>query len=237
MKKIFILALILTAFVSCSKKTAEDFSKLKIQQLTKESINLGLIAYEIEDNGFEKIASLQGRLKTINSLPYDLNNSTFSIKYQGNQIAISLICPDGNKQSGMKYILNSLDKSIVDATTNEKINLNDLSIEESTSLTISLIIYNEIENRYAERIDLSSNSYVQALSAGGCDRVIASIRYTRSSATDHVKTATNNFIQAHPDCFTVHGVDAGCVWGDYGCVATQEIHCNGSGCDVPYGRL
>jgi hypothetical protein len=96
---------------------------------------------------------------------------------------------------------------------------------------VLLSIFDEIKN---PKLPENTNEYEQR-KADPCMRTIVSFRTTKSKAEYYVNSAVNAYIKAHPDCSRAYGLDSGCIWGDYGCVATQEILCTGGGCQKAIG--
>ncbi len=174
--------------------------------------------------------------KIVNNYEINLNEITFELTDLKNDFLLSLtsISNIDVLQSFPETKIKLSNNSIIDVNTNTIISNEELESNEklSVQVLVSLIIFNEIKNP-----DLIKNSDEFLSKAKACDRTIAHIGTTKSGSTAAVTTATNTFILANPDCSTVGGVDSGCIWGDYGCIATQEIHCTGGGCKVKFGKL
>lgn len=174
--------------------------------------------------------------KVVNDFNINLNDVVYEITEINGEINLHLyknLDINGNLQfPDLKFKLSN--GIIIDLQNNIQINDQELEANDKLHLQvlISMIILNEIKNPQS---NIANNDFQGRLKS--CDRTIAAIRSSRSSATNGVNSATNRFITGHADCTRVNGVDAGCIWGDYGCVASQEIHCTGGGCDVSYGSL
>jgi len=196
---------------------------------------LGISTFSTTISKQEGIIStdIAAKKMNINGFDVNLNNAKFAIESKGAQTRLTLTI---EQSSSIQLDLRNEYKQIYYAGSNSPIKFESLSEKEATRIMIALVLYNEMMNPGVER-QVSKNRVGEPELNAGCDRTIMTIYSTRSAATDHLKTTTDQFLKAHPDCFKVHGVDSGCLWGDYGCVATQEIHCNGGGCDVPYGRI
>lgn len=126
-------------------------------------------------------------------------------------------------QSEISYSFSTDDsKKVIDLTSDTVVDDAYIDNERNNvKYQIALLILTKIEetsrseNGVLFKINNSEN-----LAKKSCERTITSIRYTKSSASNHVTSATNSFIAAHPDCHRVDGVDAGCLWADCGCAAT-----------------
>lgn len=150
----------------------------------------------------------------------------------------------GNQTHNNQKLIYSLDKSTKDISNlanHQKLLVqnNSLNNIEETKLLIVLILFNEVSRSESGLLIRKgkSSSNLRTTVLASCSRTIMALRTTKSRAMAYITSATNDFIKAHPDCKKVFGIDSGCLWGDYGCVATQELSCSGGGCDVSYGSL
>lgn len=94
-----------------------------------------------------------------------------------------------------------------------------LSIEEQTDIALTIALYNELTAIDLERVQLPKDNRLL------CKRTAISIRLTKSASVDHLNAFVDNYLGSHSNCSRLHGVDTGCLWGDYGCVSTQQIQC------------
>lgn len=143
-----------------------------------------------------------------------------------------------NSETKIKFKIDKATQEITDEETSQKVDNVYLSdIKRNTKLSVLLIVLNA--TRPTTDIELSDNFYFpnHSQSLRACRRTIVSIQDRRSSAISTVEAITIGFLRNHPDCRRRFGVDSGCLWGDYLCIATQEIECTGGGCNVPMGTL
>lgn len=244
-----------TGFYSCKKNHPEPPIIISENNgLSKITTSVGVNL--ISQIGDDDIYLINSKLKEINNVSLDLNNGKFIIKKIGDNFNIELITKNNGRYS---YVLENKSKSII--RLNNKKNSPDIAENknESTFLVISMIIFNDIMNK-KENIPLVNkpeknnislqNPNPQILfgnnlksfvdeggSGGGCERTIISLRTTETRAISHVNSATDEFLKEHKDCKRIYGIDSGCIWGGYGCIATQSITCTGGGCNVSYGQL
>lgn len=99
-------------------------------------------------------------------------------------------------------------------------NAPELSIDEQTRAALSITLYFELTVQSFPRTDPEPQR--PRLS---CELAAMSFRYTKSSAEEHVTAFANKYIAGHPGCRKQYGVDTGCAWGDFMCVAVQQITC------------
>lgn len=177
--------------------------------------------------------------KTLNGYNYNLDGLNVIVDSDPDYNRIQII-PDGKEnglQEKISYIFFKKDPNKNrDLILNEIVDDNYLDDEKKTAqYIIASIILSSIDNKSFESEFVKYDNITE----GGkvCDRIIASIRISRSNAIGHLNSAVKNFLSQHSDCHTVYGVDSGCLWEDYLCVASQSIQCNGGGCDAKYGSL
>lgn len=195
-------------------------------------------------NLLKKINDTEYRLfgisATINENKINLND--FMVKVENSNEGSEIFTIYTNKKEEFcSYKFNNLE--IFDIKLSKKVNNKYLEFENNNlKALIMLLIYSEIKSQ--EFLKFSQNKIDETINeinafesltqrGGGCNRTITLIRYTESSAIYHVQQATQTFLEDHSDCSTLYGVDSGCLWGGYGCVATQQIHCSGSTCNEP----
>lgn len=196
---------------------------------------------------FEIIA----KAKIINNIEFNLNLIKLNVKEDDKNINLILLVNEKLKYS---FILDKKTKLIYKSVNNRIISFENFvkDKKDETYFAIAMVLLDNIKNAgknavlnsKIENNNLSNpnNSPIgNKLSVlpegeeGGCERTIMSIRTTESSAISHVNSATATYIEDHPDCKKIYGVDTGCLWGGYGCVATQSIKCTGGGCDIIIG--
>lgn len=181
----------------------------------------------------------------------NLNSSSLNIKNSRN--TYELILKINNKNN--IYVLNKVNKEIFKIEQGKNVYMETLlkNKREETILAIAMITFSEImtksnnefggkiNNQNSTNVTFGKNNYRLVNNdpemSPACERTIATIRPTETGAISNVTAATNKFIKDHPDCKRVYGVDTGCLWGGYACIATQSISCSGGGCDVPYSIL
>jgi hypothetical protein len=94
-----------------------------------------------------------------------------------------------------------------------------LTLEEQTDIALTIALYNEVTSPDLERVPIPiDNSLV-------CKRTAISVRLTKTASIDHLNGFVDSYLGSHRNCTRLHGVDSGCMWGDYGCVSTQQIQC------------
>lgn len=194
-----------------------------------QKVGVKSITYISTTNGVENF-QLNAIEKNINGYSVNLNAANFSVKVVDSIITLKLAI---SGSPIIEYTMNKNSKVVIDNSSSQIVNdeylLND---HNNTKFGLALSLYDATFN---PNPDLPA-----ALPPGGgsgCDRTIMSFRKSRSFAEMRCSSAASAFCAAHPDCTTVAGVDSGCLWEDYCCVATQEIHCTGAGCSVGYGRF
>lgn len=179
--------------------------------------------------------SIEADAKIVNNYMINLDDAKLTVEsLSTSSKKLILVYKSNDSKNKLTYILNDSIYTIFKKVGNNQIPSSNLISDttEEIKLFICLALFNEISSSNADIITKQINSERVA-----CSRTIISLQSTRSSATSNVTTTTDAFIKAHPDCKKEYGVDAGCVWEDYLCMATQSIICNGTGCDVPYGGL
>jgi len=101
----------------------------------------------------------------------------------------------------------------------------ELSLEEQTEIANTLTLYNELTMEDLERVDVDLDLDLD-LDRRLCRRTAISVRISKSSSVDHLNSFVDNYLGSHRLCSREHGVDSGCLWGDYACVSTQSIVCS-----------
>lgn len=244
MKKLGMFLFLTLLSLSCTRNQSDDQYLSNIRTTAKNSLarSLGVISIKQTSNSTLDIITfeiLSYNPIILNDYSVDLTMTQFKmIKYKGGIEFYIKKMGDKENSLNLHYKFGN-DKSIVDLTNNKIVDdfyFNDTRL--STKLTLSIVLIDLLEsNNFSEEMeDEFDNNYLYGR-AEGCSRTITSIRYTRSSAEYHVNEATNTYLNENPGCERVYGVDSGCVWEDYGCVASQEIRCTGSGCDTVIGVL
>lgn len=220
--------------ISAARTTSEINSDLLFKITGTTSIE------KISENGENQQFRLIANEKVVNNFGFNLNEISVDIQDESSSKIIKFSTSQTGLQSEISYSFSTDDsKKVIDLTSDTVVDDAYLDNERNNvKYQIALLILTKIEetsrseNGVLFKINNSEN-----LAKKSCERTITSIRYTKSSASNHVTSATNSFIAAHPDCHRVDGVDAGCLWADYGCAATQSIECTGGGCSVGYGAL
>jgi hypothetical protein len=248
MKKLVLFSLVILLF-SCSTESVVQKDGIKILAASKESqflstfsTSLGIDTISMISNSSTiKIYGISGKKRNVNNINVNLDGAKFTIETGGSEYKLILELNEQYNNRKLIYSLDKLTKVITNLTNQEKLlvqnsNLNNL---EETKLLTVLTLFNEVRSSDSQTLtaDVKKSISTREAKSQSCDRTIMSVRSTRSSAISNATTATNTFIKAHPDCHTVYGVDSGCIFEDYGCVATQSVSCSGGGCDVSYGEL
>lgn len=101
-----------------------------------------------------------------------------------------------------------------------------LDLAEQTNIALALHLYNELASDVIPR---SKGAAGRPLNPH-CEEFTAMyFQYTRSAAEYELNAYVDVFLGNNTNCSRKYGVDAGCLWEDYACVATQAIEC----CDAP----
>ncbi|RYF11095.1 MAG: hypothetical protein EOO42_21785 [Flavobacteriales bacterium] len=256
---LILIALTISVIVSCRKSSRSGTVDDKaISQITKSELSvvankLGLATIDKMSNSGEDVGfySIKGRKVIINDIQVDL--SKVNIAIEDTQSGYKLVLSVGTKQS--TYVLQNSNKKAFKIINGNSIPVDQLlkDKKEETYFLIAMLVFSEIKtNPKSQNTDNVSYEYPTAsqksnfsfarFSDGpaveaGCSRTVASIQTTNSGSIAGVNAATARFLKAHSDCSKVGGVDSGCLWGGYACVATQSIKCTGGGCQVPYGEF
>jgi hypothetical protein len=206
-----------------------------ITTLSKFSTLIGL--YQIEQKELTNkrgVFVLKAAAKNINNNQINLNGSEFVIEAKPDySILISL----NNKDEKFSLLFNKEIKTVTFLEKNINMSNNSimsLSNSDENKLVQIVCLYNELTNPDIVRNQIKLDKPSSAIANKAyytCTYTAASFRSSRSSATYHVNKFVNTYLSTHTDCKRLYGVDAGCLWGDYGCVATQEIECNGASCN------
>lgn len=101
-----------------------------------------------------------------------------------------------------------------------------LSLSEQTNIALALHLYNEIAS---DDIARSKAAAARPMNPHCQDFTAMYMQYTRSAAEYELNAYVDRFLSENTNCSRKYGVDAGCLWEDYSCIATQEIEC----CDAP----
>lgn len=174
--------------------------------------------------------------KNVNINGFDINLDSAEFKIQniskGELVSLKL-----NNQKSFNLLIKKIDKEIWDLDKNELLT-KSLSLDSSINWTntknaIVLILYYNLDfvNKIQEQQNWAGKDLYE------CKRAIVALNTTRSSAIENLTSTVTAFIKQHPDCSTKYGIDSGCLWEDYLCIASQEIICNGSGCSESFGAL
>ncbi len=255
-KAVLVPSIIMSIFYSCeneiisSSQESSSTSKMNTQdKISTNEINQDLLSTITGITAIEKISNnergqefrLIATSKVVNNYGFDLNDLTVFLQEDINSKTIKFSTNENGLQSEIFYYFStdSNSKKAIDLTNKQIIDETYLDDEKNNvKYQIALLVLTKIEEG-----NIKENGFIfnannsNSLSKKACERTITSLRYSRSSASNHVKSATDKFIAEHPDCKRVDGVDAGCLWEDYGCVATQAISCSGGGCTQGYGQL
>lgn len=95
---------------------------------------------------------------------------------------------------------------------------------DQTRVAIALVLYNEIASDNVVRTPPVTLSVPVGTLCGAFTAMY--FDYTKSSAVGGLNNFVNTVLIFNSNCSTVWGQDSGCVWGDYGCVATQSFDCS-----------
>jgi len=241
----------LLLFISCEKQTTnESLSNLNGSVTAGESANLvtaiaasSFSTYSGIDSIVKTSATLTtksyrivGGIKIVNNIAIGLDSAVFTITNNTSDYTIAL---SKSNIGTLTYVLDKSTKKVYRkvGSTLTLIDANFLSSNlESTRFFASITIFSDVMNSDGADCILVGQG-ATSKTTQSCDRTIVSLNSSKSASVGGCSSATNTFISAHPDCHTVYGVDSGCLWGDYMCVSSQAITCNGSGCDVGYGQL
>jgi hypothetical protein len=242
MKKLSLLLLGSFLLLQCNKKGSQDNLNLATHEVELKAISnfghllgvTGLTRSTLVDNS--ATFTIQAQPRTINSQYINLNNSTFTYSI----LTPSLMKLTLNTDGDLPFTISmDSDKKIVKFDQlNMEINdetINTFSQGDQVKISVSLDMYMEVTNSGVRRTEpADSNALTVDPLIYNCELTAVSFNTTRSRANEGVTRFSDDFIKKHKDCHKIFGVDAGCLWEDYGCVATQSIKCNGESCK---GRL
>jgi hypothetical protein len=180
-----------------------------------------LVSYKLEANQIR-----------INNTLINLNDANYIYSIDNDYINIKM--NSGNKN--VTLILNNNDKSIFYKEKNILLKANqrynDISESDNADISIAMAILIELTNKKITRYDFTKENYnTVKVQSASCEKTLVSIDYTESRVSARIENLTNSYLSSHKDCHTIYGVDTGCLWGDYGCVATQSISCSGASCN------
>jgi hypothetical protein len=94
-----------------------------------------------------------------------------------------------------------------------------LPIDDQTDIAMTIALYNELTAIDLERVPVRIDDNLV------CNKTAISIRVTKTASIDHLNAFVDSYLGSHSNCSRLHGVDSGCLWGDYGCISTQQIQC------------
>ena len=252
--KISLICILFFFTISCKKNDVKPLMFLtKENGLSRLSAQLGIKAIgETENNIF----SIKANSKVVNNIPFNLNETKLTILTDKNFYHLSLKI---KTNENVFFALEKSTKKVYKVVKGNMIELENITnIKDITYFTIAMSLFNDImtaketysknnkdeqdiindkQSNLKETFQNSKTSYIDENDAGGCERTIVSIRSGESRAIAYVTAATDDFIKAHPDCKRIYGIDTGCVWGSYICIASQSIKCSGGGCNVGIGTL
>lgn len=235
----------MTLAFSCKKNEKVNPLENKNLEITSDLpslsdiIGISSITDKNQINSLEKTYQLFGVKKILNNYFVNLDSAFLKIKNIKDGIVLELQINNQISKSKLVFKINSLTKNIIDLDNYEMVNQSYLDNElNHVKALVIMSLYQEISRPNSNKINASfkSEEFSPNLAAG-CDRTLATLSDTRSGAIDGLKTSVDNFLTKNKDCVRVYGIDSGCLWGDYLCVATQAIRCSGTGCNVPFGTL
>jgi hypothetical protein len=183
--------------------------------------------------------------KTANSLTYQLHGVAAIVGHA--PINLDLVKVTLTEEGNNRYTLSVTDPfhSVVTMEADELIHsiryiekniylneaekLNAVAYWEMDKLATALNVYRELMGRNVERKVWETKEEGKKL-ADGCAYYAYSVSTNRSLAEGTVVRITRSWLAVHFDCKTEYGMDTGCLWGDFACVATQRIVCSGWSC-------
>lgn len=223
--------------MSCNENE-EIINQVQMFETNEDSFlqKIGVVLVSKINNGEYKLYGCQ---KIINDTYANLENYIVKLKLDSDGYEIlSLINPE-YKELDFKFAFK--DCKIIDFKTKKVVDENYLSDSDKNNLVFIIsVIYTEIKkNEFTKEFKSVTSKHFNDIliearqdinTRSACNRTISSIQYTRSRTEASLILTTRNFLSSHTDCRHIYGMDSGCLWGDYGCVATQEIECSGSTC-------
>lgn len=242
MKKTLLALLLSSLIFSCSKdeysEQNTDGNKLSMRgisvlnnkiiikeatkKLSKFSHQIGILevlsvseinsVYNFKLSRYRKNVNGQD-LSTFKNLEISENNNFIIVKFKesNNQVLI-----DSKKNVKMQF-----NNKFSDFTEQA---VDNLSPQENTELVNLLILYDFVTNPGNENTESTTT-------AKECDYISIQAEPSRSRALHNLNSEVESFLKSHPDCKKIGSPDSGCLWEDYGCVASQSLVCNGSTCD------
>lgn len=232
-----ILLLSLVAISSCRNENEinreSDNSVNLVNQLDKvventvspDIFNIHSIKYLNGESGVYKY-SIKAFDKVINNFKVNLDGVDLEVRIHNDEKIIKINNDQLGSNINIQYFFSK--EKTIDLSNGRNVNeeyLNDS--KNNTKYTIASVLLHYLLKNSLEGGDFD----IKGIFNRSCSRTITSLRYTRSSAEDHVNAATNNFIASNPSCRRIHAVSVGCLWEDFGCVAVQEISCSGRVCE------
>lgn len=247
--KLFPFVFFLSIFVfSCSKQSAPHVD-LNLAHEASLITNLAKVTRALGIESIERISPLIGNViefrlnggfRNLNGATVETAGATLKYKLEPDE---SITLSFSNENISSALLINSREKTfqldyngqLYDAASVEQLNDNQIAM-----LSLLTVAYLELTDKSlprfqkAETVADVANPGMDGADPGlddfNCRKTAVSFRTSRSSASEHVTKFANDYIKTHPDCRKIYGVDAGCLWEDYGCMATQEIECTGSSC-------
>ena len=174
------------------------------------------------------VFSLHAHSIKLNGIDVNLNKAQFELTLLDSTLTV-ISLSNQNEKFSIRFNKRMNEITYVEKSFDLKNkSTDDLSKDEQAMLSQIICIYTELTNpNIVRKAPKSDNNQVLA----SCYYVASSFRYTKSSSVGHLNAFVDSYLASHKDCHKVFGVDSGCLWGDYGCVSTQEIHCHGASCN------
>jgi hypothetical protein len=121
-----------------------------------------------------------------------------------------------------KNILMYFDDNILPFSDSEVEKLSDTENTEVANLLVLFDLVTNPENDMSQYVTSEKKT---------CDWIAMTVYSTRSRAEYKLEALVETFLAEHSDCKKVGSGDSGCLWEDYGFVASQGFECNGSTCN------
>lgn len=185
--------------------------------LWTQKIGVDSIKYTSTTSATENF-DIYGSSINVNGITLDLNSATFSVEKSNNITTLKVMLAGSSNL--VEFTLNDNNKTIFDVTNNIVVDsLYFEDIYKSTMLSVAMFLYDATFNPSPEG--------PQGLPprGPGCDIEVVTVSHRKSLALSHLARRISILTGPGYGCTAVPGIDTGCLWGDFCCVAVQEVHC------------
>lgn len=216
------------------KYSAKENSKLDDIIILKDikekfsvlSLDLGITKIKAEKKDNKYYFRITRNINSINNLNVDDLNEL--VIFEENDMIITKFAKSKNYIASRSHLGKEPLIFFNDKLTEYKSgDFNKLNPKQQLEFTNLIVIRDEIIN---PDLELFSPIVVSAAEKT-CNWISVQVESDREFAKYELEKATVSFLKDHPDCKKAGGISSGCLWEDFGCIATQRFECNGKTCD------